>query len=111
MSAVFLRPKDTNLDKTNNHLNAEAVLPAQDGVDDEYIPVTGFDPATDGISGAVHRRDPKRREAEPNAPLPSGGKPAGYTGTVRGWRGAVSKTVPSGFGRGTRAGKTGVVRR
>lgn len=110
MSPFFLRPKDTNLDKTNNHINAETILPAQDGVDNEYIPVTGFDPSTDGLSGAVHRRDPVRREAEPNAPLPTGGKPAGYTGAVRGWRGSVSKNVKSGFGKGTRAGKSGVRR-
>ena len=108
MAPFFLRPKDTNLDKANNHLNAETVLPAQDGVDDEYIPATGFDSDTDGISGAIHRRDPKRREAEPGSPLPTGGKPAGYTGTGgRSWRGSVSKTVSSGFGKGTRAGKTG----
>jgi len=105
MAPFLLRPKDTNLDKANNHLNAEAITPVE-SVDNEYIPVTGFDPSTDGISGAIHRRDPKRREAEPNSPLPSGGKPAGYTGTGgRSWNGSVSKNVPSGFGRGTRSGR------
>jgi hypothetical protein len=101
----FLRPKDTNLDKANSHINAETVLPAQDGIDDEYIPTTGFNPDTHGKSGADHRRDPIRREAEPNAPLPSGGKPKGYTGAVRGWRGPVAKNVPSGFGKGSRSGR------
>ena len=105
MAPFFLRPKDTNLDKTNNHINAETILPA-DGYEDEYIGVSGFDPSTDGISGAIHRKDPKRREAEPNSPLPSGGKPAGYTGTGgRSWQGSVSKNVPSGFGRGSRSGR------
>ena len=103
--AYFLRPKDTTLDRAHNHLNAEPVLPAQDGVEDEYLPTAGFDSTTDGISGSTHRRDPIRREAEPNAPLPSGGKPKGYTGGVRGWRGAVSKNVSSGFGKGSRSGR------
>ena len=110
MGGFFLRPKSTNLDKTHGHINAEAVLPAQDGIENEYIPVEGFDSTIHGKSGAFHHRDPDRREAEPGAPLPTGGKPAGYTGAVRGFRGPVSKTVASGFGKGTRAGKTGVRR-
>jgi hypothetical protein len=99
MGGFFIRPKSTNLDKTHGNINAEAILPAQDGVDSEYIPTTGFDPSTDGKSGAEHRRDPVRREAEPSSPLPSGG-----------WRGPASRTSASGFGKGTRAGKTGTIR-
>lgn len=96
MAGFFIRPKSANLDKANRHINAETILPAQDGVDNEYIPVTGFDPATHGISGADHRRDPVRREAPPGGPLPSGN-----------WSGPASRSVASGFGKGTRAGKTG----
>jgi len=100
----FIRPKDTNRDGTTRKFNAEAVG-VVDSYEDEYIPTSGFNPA-DNTSGAEHRRDPVRREAEPNAPLPSGGK----SGGSRGWRGPVSRTVPSGFGRGTRAGNSGVRR-
>lgn len=84
----FLRPKDTNLDKTNNHINAEAIGVVSD-YEDEY---------TSGAGVAVHkRRHPSQAtEPKPGAPLPGGS-----------WRGSVSRTVPSGFGRGTRAGKTG----
>lgn len=105
--AFFLRPKDQNLDRAHNHINAEAIGVVQDK-EDEYLPTTGFDSTTDGQSGSPHFKDPKRREAEPGAPLPTGGAPKGHTGRgVRGWRGAVSRTVSSGFGRGTRAGQTG----
>ena len=93
----FIRPKDTN--KDGNHFNAEAILPAQNGIENEYIPTTGFDSSIHGKSGADHRRDPIRREAAPSNPLPSGS-----------WRGAVSRNVPSGFGKGTRAGNSGVRR-
>jgi len=105
---VFLRPKDTNrIGGDSTKLTAEAVGVVQD-VENEYIPADGtFDSATDGLSGSYHRKDPVRREAEPGAPLPTGGRPAGYTGTGgRTWRGSVSRNVPSGFGRGTRAGRT-----
>jgi len=83
----FLRPKDTNLDKANNHINAEPILPASPGYEEEY---------TDQAGVAVHRRRHPNDavEAAPNAP--SGGR-----------IGPVSRTVPSGFGRGTRAGNTG----
>jgi len=86
MGGFFLRPKDTNLDKSNNHINAEAIGVVSDK-EDEYTDQTGV---------AVHRRrhPSEASEAAPNAP--SGGRV-----------GPVSRTVPSGFGRGTRAGKTG----
>jgi hypothetical protein len=109
MGGFFLRPKDTNLDKTKGHINAETILPSQDGVDLEYIEPTGFNSSTDGISGAFHFRDPERREAAPGSPLPSGGKSPGISSPgVRGWNTSVSRNVSSGFGKGTRAGKTGV---
>ena len=87
MGGVFLRPKDTNLDKKNDHINAEAIQPSDEGYEDEY---------TDKKGVAVHkRRHPSEAsEAAPNAP--AGGRPA-----------PSSRTVPSGFGRGTRAGNTG----
>ena len=86
MGGFFLRPKDTNLDKAQNHINAEPI-----GVVSEYE-----DEYTDQTGKAVHkRRHPSEAsEAAPNAP--SGGR-----------MGPVSRTIPSGFGRGTRAGKTG----
>lgn len=105
MAGFFLRPKDTNKN-TDGTLKAETSLPAA-GVDDEFIPQTGFSSDTDGIVVAAHRNNPTRREAEPNAPLPTGGRPAGYTGGVRSWQGPASKTISSGFGKGTRAGNTG----
>jgi hypothetical protein len=90
MGGFFLRPKDTNLDKKHNHLNAEEIQPSNEGYEDEYTDQTGV---------AEHRRrhPSEASEAAPNAP--SGGKVA-----------PVSRTVPSGFGRGTRAGNTGVRR-
>ncbi len=86
MGGFFLRPKDTNLDKSQNHINAEPIGVVSE-FEDEYTDQTGV---------AVHkRRHPSEAsEAAPNAP--SGGRV-----------GPVSRTVPSGFGRGTRAGKTG----
>ena len=98
MSGFFLRPKTANLDKENNHINAEPIGVVE-SFENEYIPTTGFDSTTDGISGADHRRDPIQREAAPGAPLPGGS-----------WRGGVSRNVSSGFGKGTRAGNTGVKR-
>lgn len=83
----FIRPKDTN--KDGNHFNAEAILPAQDGVENEYIPTTGFDASTHGKSGADHRRDPVRREAAPSNPLPAGN-----------WRGGGTRTGRIGTRRG-----------
>lgn len=82
----FLRPKDTNLDKAHNHITAEAIGVVSD-YEDEYTNEAGV---------AVHkRRHPSdASEAAPNAP--SGGSVA-----------PVSRTVPSGFGRGTRAGRRG----
>lgn len=104
----FIRPKGANRDGTTGMFVAEAIG-VVDSYEDEYIPTSGFNPA-DNTSGAEHRRDPVRREAPSNYPLPTGGKPAGISGGARGWRGPVSKTVPSGFGRGTRAGNVGVRR-
>lgn len=82
----FLRPKDTNFDKAQNHINAEPIGVVSD-YEDEYTNEAGV---------AVHRRrhPSEASEAAPNAP--SGGRVA-----------PVSRTVPSGFGRGTRAGMTG----
>jgi len=114
MSGYFLRPKDTNRDRADNHLNAEQVGVVAD-YENEYLPADGsdFDPADDGKSGAFHFKDPKRREAEPGAPLPST-RNASYRGASptgnRGRRGSVSRNVSSGFGKGTRAGRTGVRR-
>ncbi|MBD3260344.1 MAG: hypothetical protein GF334_01480 [Candidatus Altiarchaeales archaeon] len=108
----FIRPKSSTRDNEQGLNNVEAVGVVQD-YEDEYIPTSGFDPA-DNTSGARHNRDPKRREAAPGAPLPTGarpaGAPAGASGGVRGWRGATTRNVSSGFGKGTRAGKTGVRR-
>ena len=81
MGGFFLRPKDTNLDTTNSHINAEAigVVAAKEA---EYIdPSASFDPTTDGLSGSFHYKDPKRREAPRSAPLPSGN-----------WRGGGTRT-------------------
>jgi len=105
---VFLRPKSTNrVNGDSTKLVAEVIGVVQD-YENEYIPGDGtFDSNTDGQSGAYHRKDPVRREAEPGAPLPTGGRPAGYTGTGgRSWRGSVSRNVSSGFGKGTRAGNS-----
>lgn len=83
----FLRPKDTNLDKVNNHINAEAIgFIAK--VDSEFTNQTGV---------AVHKRRHPSQASEAAKSAPSGGRV-----------GAVSRTVPSGFGKGTRAGNTGV---
>lgn len=85
----FIRPKDTNRveDGDTSKMNAEAIGVVSE-YEDEYTSKTGV---------ADHHRDPTRREAEPGSPLPTGG----------GGRTAVSRNVPSGFGRGTRAGRTG----
>lgn len=95
MGGFFLRPKDTNK-ASNGHINAEAIGVVDD-YENEYIPTSGFDTSTDGKSGAVHRRDPTRREAPPGYPTPGGN-----------WGSKSATRVASGFGKGTRAGKTGV---
>jgi len=95
MGGFFLRPKDTNK-ASNGHITAEAIGVVE-AYEDEYMPTTGFNSSTDGLSGAVHRRDPERREAPPGSPLPGGS-----------WRSGGTTRVASGFGKGTRAGKTGV---
>jgi len=74
----FLRPKDTNLDRANAHINAESIE------------------LSDTAQARFTTRHPSEAiEAKQDAPLPGGS-----------WRGAVSRTVPSGFGRGTRAGRS-----
>lgn len=109
----IIRPKgDNRVDGNTGKFKAELVsIPAE--VNNEYIPAdTAFDPAVHGHSGGVHRRDPVRREAEPNAPLPTGNAPRGHTGRgIRAWNSPVTRTVRSGFGKGTLAGSTGVRRR
>ncbi len=87
MGGFFLRPKVGNLDRANNHLNAEAIGVSNEGYEAEYTDQTGT---------AVHkRRHPSEAsEAAPGAPLPGGN-----------WRGSVSRTVSSGFGRGSRSGR------
>lgn len=94
---VFLRPKDTNIiNGDNTKLTAEKIGVALE-FDNEYIPNDGtFNSLINGLSTARHNRDVTRREAPAGSPLPGGN-----------WRGAVSKNVPSGFGKGTRTGKSG----
>ena len=104
----FIRPKSSTDNNPNGLNNVEQIQVAQ-GVDEEYIPTSNFN-STQNTSGALHRKDPKRREAEPNSPLPTGNAPKGFSGTARSWRGAATKNVGSGFGKGTRAGQTGVRR-
>jgi hypothetical protein len=79
--AFFLRPKDTNLDRANDHINAEAIGVSNEGFEAEY---------TDGASVAQHRRRHPSEAAEPkaNAPLPSGN-----------WRGGGTRRGSIGRGR------------
>lgn len=90
----FIRPKKSNkgtLNDSKTDLNAEAIGVVQE-YEDEYIEPTGFDPDTDGKSGGRHHKDPNRREAEPGAPLPTGGRSAGISSpNVRGWRTPVAR--------------------
>jgi hypothetical protein len=67
MGGFFLRPKDTNLVRTDayDRLAAEAIVMA-DGANDRY----------------TQRPAGEAREAKANAPLPTGN-----------WRGPVSRTV------------------
>lgn len=92
--AFFIRPKDSNkgtLNDSKTKYNAEAIGVVQE-YEDEYIEPTGFDSGTDGISGGKHHRDPIRREAAPNSPLPTGGRSAGISSpNVRGWRSPVAR--------------------
>lgn len=92
----FIRPKNSNKDAVNDsktNLKAENIQVVQE-YEDEYIETTGFDPSTDGHSGGKHHRDPKRREAEPGSPLPTGGRSAGISSpNVRGWRTPVARKV------------------
>lgn len=80
MGGFFLRPKDTNLDKTNNHINAEAIGVSNEGYEAEYTNQGGV---------AEHKRRHPSEAAEAPAGSPTGGKV-----------GAVSRSVPGGFGKG-----------
>ena len=60
----FLRPKDTNLDKANDHINAESIE-LRDGAQARY----------------TQRHPSDAREARKDAPLPSGN-----------WRGGTART-------------------
>ncbi len=90
----LIRSKDTTKNNEYGLIFVECIGVVQ-SYEDEYMETTGHDPGAVN-SGAIHRRDPIRREAAPGSPLPGGN-----------WSGPVSKSTPSGFGRGTRAGKTG----
>jgi len=81
MGGFFLRPKDRNLDRTNNHINAEPIGVVSD-YEAEYTNEAGV---------AEHRRrhPANASEAKSGAPLPGGS-----------WGRAASKSVSSGFGRG-----------
>jgi len=85
----FIRPKGSNKGTatgSKTDYNAEDIGVVQE-YEDEYIETTGFDSGTDGISGGKHHKDPNRREAAPNAPLPTGGRSAGISSPgVKGWR-------------------------
>jgi hypothetical protein len=85
----FIRPKGSNKGTSNDsktNYNAEDIGVVQE-YEDEYIEATGFDSSTDGISGGKHHRDANRREAAPDAPLPTGGRSAGISSPgVKGWR-------------------------
>jgi len=84
----FIRPKDTNkgtLNDSKTNYNAEAVGVVAE-YENEYMGLSGFDPTVSGLSGAIHRKDPIRREASPGDPLPTGGRSAGISSPgVRGW--------------------------
>ena len=92
--SFFIRPKDTNrgtLNDSKTKYNAEAIGVVQD-YENEYIGVDSFDSSTDGLSGGRHNKDPKRREANPNDPLPTGGRSAGISSPgVRGWKTPVAR--------------------
>lgn len=60
--AFFLRPKDTNLDRSNNHINAEPIA------------------LSDGAQARYTTRHPSQaREAKQDAALPSGNWRGGNT--------------------------------
>ncbi len=92
MGGFFIRPRSGTKNDPNGLDFVEAIGVVQ-SYEDEYMEDTGHDPGSVN-SGAIHRRDPVRREAAPGSPMPGGS-----------WGGPVSKSTPSGFGRGTRAGK------
>jgi hypothetical protein len=93
MGGFYIMPKASNKVNDNGLVNVESIAVVQ-AYDDEYMETTGHNPGNVN-SGAVHRRDPIRREAAPGSPLPGGS-----------WNRGSSKTVSSGFGKGTRAGKS-----
>ena len=70
MGGFFMRPKSSTKTNDNGLIYVEAIGVVQ-AYENEYIPTSGFDPAVHA-SGAVHRRDPIRREAHPGSPLPGG---------------------------------------
>ena len=90
----FIRPKGSNQDKSDaskTGIKAEAIGVVQ-AYEDEYIGLTGFDPTVSGLSGAFHHKDPIRREAHPNDPLPTGGRSAGISSPgVKGWNSPSTK--------------------
>ena len=69
MGGFFLRPKDTNLDRANNHLNAEVVGVVAE-YENEYTSQTGL---------AVHARRHPSNASEP-APSFAPGVRAGKSG-------------------------------
>ena len=75
MGGFFLRPKADNLDRTNNHINAEAIGVVAE-YDNQYTGTSGFVPSQDGI--AVHRRRHPSQATEPAPSFPpavrAGGK-------------------------------------
>lgn len=85
----FIRPKGSNRDvKTDSVTNLQAEsIAVISAYENEYIqPTAGFDPTVSGLSGAFHYKDPIRREAEPGAPLPTGGRSAGINSPgVKSW--------------------------
>lgn len=93
MGGFFIRPRSSTKNDPNGLDFVEPIGVVQ-SYEDEYMGTTGHDPSNVN-SGAIHRRDPLRREAAPGAPLPGGS-----------WGRPVSKSTPSGFGKGTRAGKS-----
>jgi hypothetical protein len=68
VGGFFIRPKSSTRDDERGMNNVEPIGVVQE-YEDEYIPTSGFNSSSVN-SGAIHRKDPIRREAEPGAPLP-----------------------------------------
>lgn len=92
MPGFFIRPKSSTKSSATGQTYVEEIQVVS-AYEQEY---------TSGSGVAQHYRDPERREAEPGYSLPTGGRSKGISGGVRSWNGPVSKSVPSGFGRGRR---------